>query len=401
MYTVLTLRMEVYLLKSKPFETNLFLEGVGNHGDIGAIVDFDVDLKPIPGSKASRDFCDDIKKAVPVPTAKLKMDGFRENVLFVRLKFQPVGGIYGVHGAYPALWVDAGLGPMIMKLQAAGPYLMELVNRFSEPVLMKVSLTLGENSEIQVASREMAVGCWNDATGRHYNFEEQWRLVSDNNVIRMHLHPSAYRGVMTISLIRVPSEFSIRKFLGPLPEAQTLTKKLLEDKIHCDFVIIAENGAAVPCHKSFLASHSKVFERMLQTDCKETREKAYKLRLTEGAVNALLKFLYYSNLNDPINSCSIALELLKVAHEYDIESLEKVMKRMFLVAESSILWFDVDVMLLLFQHSMRAEGYEDLKMKAVQVMKLKQHELHSSDLCQQLFKDDPEFARELFLHCLK
>ncbi|CAL8108262.1 unnamed protein product [Orchesella dallaii] len=385
--------MEAYLVNGRRFSTAFCLESVGQCYEVKSTSDFVVDLQPVPQSDESLKFCEAIKTAMPMPqTSRDLIGGLRRRTISVSLKFKSDNGMYCVQGAYPPHWTNGGgVGPCTLQIHVMGPYLIELMTKFKQPLMMKVGLQLGKNSEIDVWSREMDLG---------WTCEEQWKLTHIAN-FPVFLSPSIYSGKMTILLVGVTSERILRQFVGPLPDAHVMNRKLFEDKIQCDFAIIAENGTSIPCHKSFLAMNSKVFERMLETDCKETRENAYKLRMSEGGVYAFLKFLYYFNLEDPTNKSSIALELLKVAHEYDIQALEKVMKRMFLFADPSNLWLDVDVMLLLFQYSMKVDDFGDLKKKAVLVLKLKEPQLRESKLCNKMFKEDPELAKELFLECLK
>ncbi|ODM89730.1 BTB/POZ domain-containing protein [Orchesella cincta] len=283
--------------------------------------------------------------------------------------------------------VDVSKDPLTMKVQLGGPLLRNGLKWCKRPVCIKIDIDFDHcNAKFNAVSKELSFPLNN--TEEAYMFEDEVALPWPE----FYLTTASSRGTLTCQLLD-------RSASATLSDDVATSKKILHDKIRCDFALIAENGKSIPCHTSFLASHSKVFLRMFETDCKEAKEKAYQMRLTEEAVNALLKFLYYSDLDDAINNPSISLELLQVAHEYDILLLEKALKRMLLRKSSD--WYDTDFVVHLFQYALKLEGYEDLKEKAVKVIRTKSESLYGSAACDQLFKEDPESGKVLFLLCLR
>ncbi|CAL8108198.1 unnamed protein product [Orchesella dallaii] len=278
------------------------------------------------------------------------------------------------------------------KVELSGLFFTNVLKGYTEPMRIKLEFLL-ENQKFNIVSKELTLPIAS-TDEIHYRFEDKLFLSWETNSSFHSYSPFilTLNGTMTIQLLSrdtpVPS----------FPDATWTNKKILHDKIRCDFALRAENGKAIPCHTSMLACHSQVFERMFETDCKEVQEKTCQMHITEGAVNALLKFLYYSDLDDATKSSSISLELLKIAHEYDIGSLEIAMKNTLL--DKKNVWFDWDVVLLLFQFAFKVEGYQDLKEKAVAVMKSKSGMLRGSSVFDDIFKNDLVTAKELFLHVL-
>ncbi|ODM91245.1 TD and POZ domain-containing protein 2 [Orchesella cincta] len=177
-------------------------------------------------------------------------------------------------------------------------------------------------------------------------------------------------------------------------DLQSTIKKLLEEQRFTDFTLVAENGQRIPCLKAFLATASPVFDRMLQSDCKETKEGACKLDISEEGVKALLNYIYCKSTNTPLATPSVALELLKSGEKYDISGLEASMKTIFL--GKPVKWLTVDDALMLFIHSDKLEGYEELSRNAVQAIKLKKNDLQGSQVFDELVRRDPELTKKLF-----
>ncbi len=88
-------------------------------------------------------------------------------------------------------------------------------------------------------------------------------------------------------------------------------------------------------------------------------------------VQALLKFLYYSDVTDALEASDIALELLKSAHKYDIQVLWKVI--CVILLEEPHIWYDVDMAFGLFEFLRNRERDDDnqkLLKKVIQVLAL-------------------------------
>ncbi|CAL8108211.1 unnamed protein product [Orchesella dallaii] len=372
--------MAIYLVKDKPFKANFKANSTTMSV---SVVDFVVELRPAPNCEGSEKFGSDLKLFI-------ESNGLSENEIFVTFIVSRCCTDHDTfirEGSSLSFAVNAHEKPLAMKVKVGGPFLDTVLKGFTEK--MKIKLNFEKSGEkFNVVSKELSIPVDNPTEKAYsYTFEDELGIFSWN---KFHLISAFSTGTMTIKLLKCNT--------SPFPDVTAITKKILHDRIHCDFALQAKNGTVAPCHMSFLTCHSQVFERMFQTDCKEVREKSCPTNLTEEAVNALLKFLYYSDLDDATKSPSISLELLKTAHEYDMATLEIAMKRLLLAKSND--WFELDMVLLLFQFALKVEGYQDLKGKAVEVIKSKYGALRASPACEQLFKTDPETAMELFLLCM-
>ncbi|CAL8108229.1 unnamed protein product [Orchesella dallaii] len=372
--------MAVYLVKNEPFKANFKANTTTR---TVAIVDFVVELRSASYSEESEKFCSDLKLFI-------ESNGLSENQIFLAFIVSRCctdNDAFIGEGSSLSFAVNAHEKPLAMKVQVAGKFLDKLLKGFTEK--MKIELDFEKSGEkCNVISKELSIPVVNP-TRKHYSytFEDELEIFAWTN---FYLIAASSSGTMTIKLLKCNT--------SPFPDATAITKKILHDQIHCDFALQAKNGTFAPCHMSFLTCHSKIFERMFKTDCKEVHEKSCPTSLTEEAVNALLKFLYYSDLDDATKSPNISLELLKTAHEYDMATLEIVLKRLLLGKSND--WFELDMVLLLFQFALKVEDYKDLKGKAVEVIKSKLGALRASAACEQVFKNDPEAAMELFLLCM-
>ncbi|CAL8108208.1 unnamed protein product [Orchesella dallaii] len=370
--------MAVYLVKDKPFQANF--KAITTTLSV-SVVDFVVDLHPKLNCVESEKFGSDLKLFT-------ESNGFSEYKISVTFMVSRCSGNETfIHKEMSLSFaVNADEKPLAMKVKVGGPFLDEVLKGFTEKT--KIKLNFVKNGEkFNVVSKELSKPFDNPPEEDYsYTFEDELGIFSWN---KFYLIAACSSGTMSIKLLKCNNP--------PFPDstATAITKKILHDRIQCNFALLAKNGTPVPCHMSFLACHSQVFERMFQTDCKEVQEKSCPTSMSEAAVNALLKFLYYSDLDDATKSSSISLELLKTAHEYDMALLEIAMKRILLGKSND--WFEWDVVLFLFQFAFKIEGYKDLKGKAVKVIKSKLGALRTSSACEQLFKNDPVTAMELFL----
>jgi len=173
---------------------------------------------------------------------------------------------------------------------------------------------------------------------------------------------ATYTGRMDISLLLAtsPTYEKIMKY-------SSLNLKSPAEAVAFDFELVAENGVRYPCHRVFLAGNSSVLARMFQTEWKETQEKVCYMNLSANGVMALLRFVYHANFNQALRSSRIAVELLEIAHQFEILLLFKAM-RVLLVKQPGA-WFSIDVAQKLLSFTERAEGYRDLKWKAEKVIK--------------------------------
>lgn len=88
--------------------------------------------------------------------------------------------------------------------------------------------------------------------------------------------------------------------------------------------------------------------------------------MTDNSIKALLKFLYYRDIESPTSNHAIALELLCCADKYGIECLEKAIWEIFIPLPAHT--FDIKTALKIFVFGYRTENQE-YQQKAVQILK--------------------------------
>ncbi|ODM93552.1 BTB/POZ domain-containing protein [Orchesella cincta] len=281
--------------------------------------------------------------------------------------------------------------PATVTVMVNGRQLDNLVGR-NKALKLKVEAVLaipnteGEGVTLTIITGEMNARVWEEKNSNY--FVETVAIKQSINLSGY--KSSVWNGKVTLKLIA--GSFDGSTLANLLPPGNSAYKKSLEEELHTDFTIVAENGTKIRAHKMMLAAQSPVFERMLQTDCVESKENECKVKNSEQGVRAFLKYLYYANIDDPLANVNVALELLELGHKYEVLTLENVIKAMFLSVEC----FSFDVGLALFHRSRLVHGYEDLKAKAVQSIKMRKDQLKDSILFDELTKNDPAMMKELF-----
>ncbi|ODM88119.1 BTB and MATH domain-containing protein 43 [Orchesella cincta] len=154
---------------------------------------------------------------------------------------------------------------------------------------------------------------------------------------------------------------------------------ILDQESQRDFELIAKNGKRFRCHKAVLAAKSPVLARMLESNCEETRGNAYRLDLCEDG---------------PMRTSQTFWEMFEVAHKYKIEWLGEAIESLFL--KQTYEWMDIGVAVKLFVHTLKVEGNGQLKWKAIKVIKSKPNELMPSATFDQLWRNEPDTAKEIF-----
>ncbi|ODM90035.1 Speckle-type POZ protein B [Orchesella cincta] len=215
-------------------------------------------------------------------------------------------------------WIIIGYSRMIPlnKIRIYGSPLDQLL-ALNKDLKLKFNVVFDQN----FVANEM-VACYDDY-GKCY-FENVIR--SEHYFVSL----SGYNGIfghVSIELVGLDIP------MGSLPDdLRSANKKLLEEQRFTDFALVAENGQKLPCLRAFLATASPVFDRMLQSECKETKEGACKLDISAEGVKANYLILL---LDVPSETPSVALELLKSGEKYDIFGLEAAMKTIFLSNQSN------------------------------------------------------------------
>lgn len=159
---------------------------------------------------------------------------------------------------------------------------------------------------------------------------------------------------------------------GPKEELLSINRKILQDEIFTDAVIVTKDHSHVKCNKVFLMAHSPVFRAMFDSRNGELQEQQTNMLemedISEKGVRALLAFLYCWDQTDANKNSIVAFELLNAGHKYDIPKLEELMAEMLLKKGSE--WFDAEVSVKLFGfgRNLPSKFGQDLKMKAVNMM---------------------------------
>ncbi|CAL8124700.1 unnamed protein product [Orchesella dallaii] len=170
-----------------------------------------------------------------------------------------------------------------------------------------------------------------------------------------------------------------------LPHDQTamVSRKLLDLQIQSDVQLVAQNGMKFPCHKAFLAGHSAWFDHLFRM---QPEEKIWKFDMTEVGLRAFLKYVYYADTEVPKNNLGIALELLKIGRKYNITLVEKGMQALILEIPTSSL--GVETSLRLFCLTRKEKGLENLRAKAIKLMKWNLTKVSESYTLQSIVKGE-------------
>jgi len=164
-------------------------------------------------------------------------------------------------------------------------------------------------------------------------------------------------------------EKDIRVILKELRE-KSLTdmgKKVLGQGLHSDFLIRCE-GKTFPCHKSILSAHSDVFAAMFMAPMAEVASSELMVDdMSWQGVDAFLKFLYHGEIDSAVVSSTIAFELLKAGHKYQIQALEKIGKELLYLEKDYK--FEMSTALDMFTFCGHIDKLKPLQDKAVRVMK--------------------------------
>ncbi|ODM93021.1 Kelch repeat and BTB domain-containing protein 3 [Orchesella cincta] len=143
------------------------------------------------------------------------------------------------------------------------------------------------------------------------------------------------------------------------------------------------------------------FQRMFETDCKETKSGKAKLNLSQEGLKAFLEFVYCLRIDTAKEDPKIALELLEFAHEKQISELEEGIKSIVVEKPDDWLSLNEGLQLFLFSLKLESQGYSDLKKKAVKAIKSKRLELKQSSVFQKLLESNPKCVTEFVCSCLE
>ncbi|CAL8108177.1 unnamed protein product [Orchesella dallaii] len=363
-----------------------------------------VDIQPADASEETLQFCADIKR---------KTIGLGGEAYVQQAKYEQLCVSFHVKS------FDEERNKAVLTVRVEGPFATRLLSEYQEPLKMTVRAQF-ESEYQRVFKQRVVCKDMKPQEDKFLRMGEQWfendvevdwfaglvKRTSEAHLARVKNpdHPpwpfdkappinTKMEGYVTIELIG-----DLELVLGWIPpcDNEFLCRRFLEEGKFSDFTLISENDENFHCHKLFLGGHSPVFAAMFETECKETREKSCKMQLSSEGVKALLKFIYYSNIDDALGNSSVALELLATGHQYCIAALENSMKGVLL--GKPVDWFDKEVALLLFIRARKLDNdYVELKKKAVQIIKAKGTELNMSNVMDEILKEDPESAKELMV----
>ncbi|CAL8129445.1 unnamed protein product [Orchesella dallaii] len=122
-----------------------------------------------------------------------------------------------------------------------------------------------------------------------------------------------YKFELTAELTSKPRPVQTPPPAQQMPLSLTMmNRRFLEQGIKADFALVTEKGYSIPCHRIFLQAVSQAFARMIELDgAKEPPENLIKLpnSLTREGIGALLKYIYFRDVQDPKERPEIACEL--------------------------------------------------------------------------------------------
>ncbi|ODN05193.1 Kelch-like protein 30 [Orchesella cincta] len=166
-------------------------------------------------------------------------------------------------------------------------------------------------------------------------------------------------------------------------------RKLLQEKLFADCVIVASNKAEVSCHRSVLSAQSDVFHAMLTGGFQESHTGRIEMTdLSEKGVTSLMSYLYENKLDFERITEEIAFELLNCAHKYNISSLAKIMTRM--LTNMPDYWFTLGIVLELYFFTVNVWEYQTLCDKMLDILRRNSKELQNSPAYQELEKTNPK-----------
>jgi len=157
-------------------------------------------------------------------------------------------------------------------------------------------------------------------------------------------------------------------YFGDFADNRSTHEKFLTEEKYTDFALIAEDGSSFPCHKAFLAGNSPVFGQLLGTDEKVRRENCYHLKASPSGVKAFRSFIYTCDLSEAFRHPIIAVELLQLGDQFEIQLLKKKLE--FLLERRADEWLTPNASVKLFWVTKDMRGFGELKAKAERLTKL-------------------------------
>ncbi|ODM87314.1 BTB and MATH domain-containing protein 43 [Orchesella cincta] len=274
------------------------------------------------------------------------------------------------------------------EVRLSGPFLRSIFTEYKGPLMIYLWFTFNDLSKrpnpcfMWVYNPEFTPSITNEG---EYVFESCSSRVQESKRV---IEDFEYRGHFVINL------FAPKLTGGLTCGLLWPNSNILDQENQRDFELIAKNGKRFRCHKAVLAAKSAVLARMLESNCEETRGNAYRLDLCEDGVGDLIAFIYNVNTTKPMRTSQTFWEMFEVADKFQIEWMGEAIESLFL--KQTYEWMDIGVAVKLFVHTLKVEGNGQLKWKAIKVIKSKPNELMSSATFDQLWRNDPDTAKEIF-----
>ncbi|CAL8130955.1 unnamed protein product [Orchesella dallaii] len=183
-----------------------------------------------------------------------------------------------------------------------------------------------------------------------------------------------------------------------------ILEKLFNEKLLADCTITLPNGSEVQCHRNILAAQSDVFHAMLTSGFSEST--SYKIEMTdvtEEGFNIFLTYLYKQTLNNEEITEELAIELLQVAHKYNVSPLENIMLQVLFQKHDDL--YSIDSALSLYFMTTNVTAHSMLCEKMFGIIKRNSYgdvqKLRSSTLFKELEEKNPKEALNLAFKLLE
>lgn len=250
-----------------------------------------------------------------------------------------------------------------------GTVVHDLIQKYGEEITLQVELSELQDITGKPASPNIKSAVMTYKRVGEYAFEDRNLQVFGLSKTRGLRTPSPYSsGIITGKITIIAS---INEQSTAVPDGMCITRKILEQELSSDLIIISKGGNRINCHKAFLVAHSPAFEGMFRAGMQEAQTNTIELLdMNEKAVKAMLAYLYCWDLSAAQESSEVAFDLLCAGQKYLIPTLVAAMRKILLQKENA--WYNVDVALSLFVFANNLQDNQagaPLKVKAAQVLK--------------------------------
>lgn len=151
---------------------------------------------------------------------------------------------------------------------------------------------------------------YRERMGRLTNYRE---LSKDSRRLKL-LNGNKFTIVVRLDLVENVSTPSMKNVMAMQYE------KLFNNKKFSDFTLVTADKTEIPVHKNIMSIRSPVFETMMETKMRESKENKATIEDIDGkALMELLRFLYSGRVE---NLDDVACDLLYAATKYDVPDLK-------------------------------------------------------------------------------